>query len=261
MTHERSARFAIPAIARIAGGLALVGCLAVGCVRSAVPSASVASADRAASLRRQLSGHLERARGCLSEARLRDPDASGLVRFGFTIGTDGRVGDVSVEAWSEDERMLGACVRSRLTSLFFDPAPPSRPIRIERTFYRCPDERDGMCRLGAARALEAELDPELLGRVSAGLAARDDALEACANQTGGAPTVLDVRLELGEDGRIMAGQLNGAFPAGSPLSRCAVGPLLGAQIDGETPSGRTQLRYVYRLGATSTAPRTAQLSR
>ena len=61
--------------------------------------------------------------------------------------------------------------------------------------------------------------------------------------------VLDVRLEVGTDGRVMAGQLRESFPASTGLRRCAVGPLLGARIEGELPDERMQVRYVYRLGA------------
>jgi len=230
--------------------LVLIGLVATaGCAaRSAPARATQSSSERVRALRRQLAGHLERAEGCFTEAQLRDPNASGLVRFGFTIEPDGRVDAVDVDAWSEDDRMLAACVRSRLVSLFFAPAPP-RAVRIDRTFYSCPDARGGVCRLGAARPLEAEPSRDLIDRVNAGLAERDDELETCAREVGGAPAVLDVRLELGADGRIMAGQLMDSFPAQTDLSRCAVGPLLGARVEGEAPGDRVQLRYVYRLGA------------
>jgi hypothetical protein len=173
-----------------------------------------------------------------------------LVRVGFDIEPDGRVSDVEVEAWSADERVLAACVRSRVVALYFDPAPPSRAVHVDRTFYFCPDEEGGMCRLGGARAMAGDLGEELLSRVNASLAGRDGELEACARRIGGAPAVLDVRLELGEDGRIMAGQLNESFPADTQLTRCAVAPLLGARVEGDAPAERTQLRYVYRLGST-----------
>ena len=170
-------------------------------------------------------------------------------RVGFTIEPDGRVDDVSVDAWSRDEEMLAACVRSRVSSLFFDPAPPSEAVRIDRTFYFCPDEQGGLCRLGGARPLGGEASEDLLTRIDAGLSARDDRLEACAREIGGQPAVLDVRLEVGTDGRVMAGQLRESFPASTGLRRCAVGPLLGARIEGELPDERMQVRYVYRLGA------------
>lgn len=227
------------------GLIGLLGCAPTG----SAPAATSARADIAQSLRRQLAGHLERARGCFGEARLRDPNASGLVRLGFTIEPDGRVDDVAVEAWSRDEAMLAACVRSRIGSLYFDPAPPSEPVRVERTFYFCPDEQGGLCRLGGARPLDAEADDALLARIDAGLSARDEQLEACAREVGGRPAVLDVRLEVGTDGRVMAGQLRDSFPSATGLRRCAVGPLLGARIEGELPAERMHVRYVYRLGA------------
>lgn len=229
----------------ILGLVGLVGCAASG------PRPSVVSerTDVASSLRRQLAGHLERARGCFGEARLRDPNASGLVRVGFTIEPDGRVDDVSVDAWSRDEELLAACVRSRVSSLFFDPAPPREAVRVDRTFYFCPDEQGGLCRLGGARPLGGEASEDLLDRIDAGLAARDDRLEACAREIGGRPAVLDVRLEVGTDGRVMSGQLRESFPASTGLRRCAVGPLLGARVEGALPDARMQVRYVYRLGA------------
>jgi hypothetical protein len=231
---------------------AIAAALIAGC--AAAPRAELAStegASVASSLRIQLAGHLERARGCFSEARMRDPNASGLVRLGFTIQPSGRVEDVAVDAWSEDEQMLAACVRSRVVALYFDPAPPTEPVRVERTFYFCPDESGGMCRLGGARALgPSEASAELLARVDEGLRQRDDELEACARRVGGRPAVFDVRLELGANGRIMSGQLNDASPAETELSRCAVGPLLGASVEGDAPAEPMQLRYVYRLGST-----------
>lgn len=221
--------------------------LFIGCARPATTApAPVASSPRdgvAGSLRAQLAGHLDRAQGCFTEARLRDPDASGLVRYAFTIRSDGRVADVDVDAWSGDSRMLGACVRSRMSYLYFDPAPP-RDVRIERTFYVCPDEDDGLCQLGLVGG-----DDELMQRVARGLDARTEALEACARTVGADDAILDVRLELGPDGRIMAGQLHRAAPEGTPMARCAVSPLLGAQVTGPAPSETVQLRYVYRLGA------------
>ena len=232
----------------MAGALVVSGCAGA---QTAAPS-SAASASTASSLRLQLAGHLQRARGCFSEARMRDPNASGLVRVGFTIEPSGRVDEVEVEAWSEDERMLAACVRSRVVALYFDPAPPIEPLRVERTFYFCPDESGGMCRLGGARALapsSTAVDPALLARVDEGLRERDDELEACARSVGGRPAVFDVRLELGANGRIMSGQLNDSSPARTELSRCAVGPLLGASVEGAPPTPM-QLRYVFRLGST-----------
>lgn len=234
----------------ILGLVGLVGCATAEPMASARTNrAESGQLDVAGSLRRQLAGHLERARGCFGEARLRDPNVSGLVRVGFTIEPDGRVNDVSVDAWSRDEEMLAACVRSRVSSLFFDPAPPSEAVRIDRTFYFCPDEQGGLCRLGGARPLAGEASEDLLTRIDAGLSARDDRLEACAREIGGQPAVLDVRLEVGTDGRVMAGQLRESFPASTGLRRCAVGPLLGAHIEGELPDERMQVRYVYRLGA------------
>ena len=174
---------------------------------------------------------------------MRDPNASGLVRYAFTIEPDGRVTSVDVDAWSGDSRMLGACVRSRMSHLYFDPAPP-RAVRIERSFYVCPDEDDGLCRLGLVGG-----DAELMQRVASGLDARTDALEACAREVGADDAILDVRLELGSDGRIMAGQLHRAAPDGTPMARCAVSPLLGARVEGPAPEETVQLRYVYRLGA------------
>lgn len=220
----------------------------VGCARPALrstPTSAVARSrsDTISAIRSQLAGHLERARGCLTETRMRDPNASGLVRYALTIQPDGRVGDVEVDAWSADQRMLGACVRSRIVSLFFDPAP-AREVRIERTFYFCPDEEGGLCRLSLEGASE-----ELLARVRAGLAERDDALEACAARRGENEAVLDVRLELGEDGRIMAGRLERSVPEDSELRACAVGPLLGARIEGAPPGRRVELRYIFRLSA------------
>lgn len=245
-TTTTQRRATMTAVTVIAGALAL-GC--AGAPRAELATARTESVS--SSLRIQLAGHLERARGCFSEARMRDPNASGLVRVGFTIEPSGRVDDVSIDAWSEDERMLAACVRSRVVALYFDPAPPTEPVRVERTFYFCPDESGGMCRLGGARALApSEATPELLARVDEGLRERDDALEACARRIGGRPAVFDVRLELGANGRIMSGQLNDASPSQTALSRCAVGPLLGARIEGDGPAEPMQLRYVYRLGST-----------
>ncbi len=232
--------------ARLPALVLLLVVLGAGCARpggAPVADASPRPDRVAGSLRAQLAGHLDRARGCFTEARLRDPNASGLVRYAFTIEPTGRVTDVDVEAWSGDSRMLGACVRSRMAHLYFDPAPP-REVRIERTFYVCPDEDDGLCRLGLVGG-----DPELMTRVASGLEARTEALEACAREVGADGAVLDVRLELGPDGRIMAGQLHRAAPAGTPMARCAVGPLLGAEVAGPAPSETVQLRYVYRLGA------------
>lgn len=218
----------------------------LGCARRAVRSTQTSviarsQADTVHAIRSQLAGHLERAQGCLTETRMRDPNASGLVRYGFTIQPDGHVAAVEVDAWSADERMLAACVRSRMVSLFFDPAP-RREVRIERTFYFCPDEQGGLCRLSLEGAGQ-----ELLARVGAGLERRGAALEACAARRGGGEAVLDVRLELGEDGRIMAGRLVRSAPEDSALRGCAVGPLLGAQIEGDAPGQRIELRYIYRL--------------
>lgn len=174
---------------------------------------------------------------------MRGTNTSGLVHYAFTILPSGRVRDLEVDAWSADQRMLAACVQSRMVSLFFDPAPP-REVRIERTFYLCPEEEGGLCRLSLAGA-----NRELLPRVLDGLAERDDALEACAARSDQADAVLDVRLELSEDGRIMAGRLERSVPEDSALRRCAVGPLLGARVQGEPPSERVELRYIYRLSS------------
>jgi len=220
--------------------------MSAGCARRGrAPVASAMAAhptNTVSALRAQLSGHLDRARGCFTEARLRDPNASGLVHYAFTIEPSGRVQDVEIDAWSADSDMLAACVRSRMVSLYFDPAPP-RDVRIERTFVVCPDEERGLCRLGLAGG-----PTDLMQRVAEGLDERTAALEACAERVGETSAILDVRLELGPDGRIMEGQLHRAAPEGTPLARCAVGPLLGARVAGEHPGETTQLRYVYRLG-------------
>jgi len=222
--------------------------LGVGCARGSAFAAPLsletrAQSSRVRAVRSQLAGHLERAQGCLTETRMRTPNASGLVRYAFTIRPDGRVEDVDVDAWAAEDDLLGACVRSRMVSLFFDPAP-SREVRIERTFYFCPDEEDGLCRISLEGAR-----PELIARIRDGLAERDEELEACAARSGDQAAVLAVRLELGEDGRIMAGRLERSVPEDSPLRACAVGPLLGAQVHGVRPGERLELRYVYRLGA------------
>lgn len=221
--------------------MSLLGCstatpLPVETVATASPAATVRA------LRAQLAGHLERAHGCFGEARLRDPSSSGLVRYGFTIEPDGHVAGVEVAAWSEDREVLAGCVRARLTSLYFAPAPP-RAVRIERSFSSCAQGR-GLCPLGLVVDGEGA---ELLESVREGLAERDDDLEACASRHTG-EALLDVRLEVDEDGRIMAGRLAQSAPARSELARCAVGPLLGARV-APAPAEAFEVRYLFRLGA------------
>lgn len=212
---------------------ALLLCVLV-CGCGARPAAtSTTSVDRATSLRRQLDGHLARARDCL--------DRPGWVELAFTIRTDGRVADVDVDAWNDDDGMLAACVRSRIVSLYFDPAPPSREVRISRTMESCPGE--GLCRFG----VRADAPAELLERIDRSLAERDDEVRACAARLGGGRALLDVRLEVAPDGRIMAGQVRRASPDRTPLARCAVGPLLGTTIAGPAPEETLHVRHAIAL--------------
>ena len=217
---------------------AIVAMSLAGC-SVASPSPPQTGADPAATiraLRAQLAGHLERAHGCFAEA----PSSRGLVRYAFTIEPDGHVDGVEVAAWSEDRAALARCVRARLTSLYFSPAPP-RAVRIERSFSSCVER--GVCPLG----LVVDGRAELLESVREGLAERDDELEACASHHAGT-ALLDVRLEVNEDGRIMAGWLAESSPSRSELARCAVGPLLGARVVA-APAVAFEVRYLFRLGA------------
>lgn len=226
--------------------------LALGCARRAAPVAerTMAPQQTVAFLRSQLAGHLDRARGCFDDAARRHPGDGGMVRYSFDILPNGRVSAPEVEAFAQDDAALAACVRARLVSLYFDPAPPE-PVHIERVFVDCEGDADGVCRLGPARAV-GDLDPGVLVRVNESLADRDRDLRACAEGATSEEAVFDVRLALGPDGRIMEGRVERAFPDNSALRRCAVGPLLGTRIEGEGPSEEVELRYVYRLGGAST---------
>lgn len=228
----------------------MMGCASAGRSGAAEPSRT----ETVAFLRAQLAGHLERAHGCFEEAPLRDGGEAGMVRYGFTIRPDGRVEDVAVTGHAPDGEALAACVRSRLVALYFDPAPPNHPVRIERTVVRCEDDASGVCRLGPVRAVADEVDPGLLTRIDEGLAARDARLRACAAEAGGGEAVFDVRLELGPGGRVMQGRVVDSVPERTELRRCAVGPLLGASVEGEGPEAPLELRYVYRLGAAGEGP-------
>ncbi len=239
-------------LAPVLGPLLLASLLlAVGCARSGAGGSDGAERGRAetvAFLRAQLAGHLDRARGCFEDAARRHPGEGGMVRYGFDIRPDGRVEHVEVEAFAQDDRRLASCVRSRLVALYFDPAPPDRSVRIERTFVYCDDEASGVCRLGPARPVASEgAQAGLLTRVNEALAGHDEALRACASRAGGGEAVFDVRLSLDADGRIMEGRLERAFPAQTPLRRCAVGPFLGVRVGGEAPASPVELRYVFRL--------------
>ena len=220
--------------------------LAFGCAQPLSNQATTVLPERA--VQRQLRGHLERASGCLDEAQDRSRAASGWVEVDFRITPAGRLDDVRVEGHASDP-LLVLCVRSRVVSLYFDPAP-ERAVRVRRTLVLCPRGERGYCPLGELEAQGASR--ELRERAAAALDDRRDDLERCA---AGAErdAILDVELELGPDGRIMAGRLVRALPESTELRRCAVGPLLGARLTGDAPGERQSLRYRYRLGATSTS--------
>ena len=221
----------------------LVGLLA-GCAgRVPADGARVPGLEREA-VRRQLRGHLARLRGCHDEALRRDPDASAFVDVDLRIGTDGRVDELRVEGHETAGSAILPCVRSRLVHLYFDPAP-RRPARVRRSYAYCAHDDGGVCRLGPVRALRAgAAASEALGR---SVAARTDALSACARGAGTtAGAILDLELQV-RAGRIMAGRVRRVVPEASPLRGCGVGPLLGTAVEEGAAPADGSYRAVLRL--------------
>ncbi len=211
------------------------------------PPAQVGEGDPA--LARQLTGHLRRVEGCFDLHRTR----AALVEVSFTIEPDGHVDDVTASRESGEGRGLGECIRGRLSGLYFDPAP-GRPIAMHHRFARCEHAEGGLCMLGPAE------------RVGAGPAAHQRAVEALFEAQGAAigqcqaevraetEQLVEVEVTVGEDGRVMTGRITDAAPADGPAVRCALRPLLGAKIEGETPSAPVRYRRLMILEPFASAP-------
>lgn len=177
--------------------------------------------DRA--VRRQLAGHLQRVRECLPIGR------AGLVDVALVVLPDGSVGDARVTRDTSALRAVAPCMRQRMRSLRFDP-PPSQAVRFRHRFTACAFGSDLACQLGpVVDDTGARVRPALEEAFRALHERRAECLAAHPDER----AILEVELTV-VDGKLTSGWVRRAEPATSPLRRCGVGPLLGAELAGVT---------------------------
>ncbi|MBO6938399.1 MAG: hypothetical protein JJ863_25750 [Deltaproteobacteria bacterium] len=198
--------------------------LLLGCASNPPPTSTAVRGLRApddAAVRRQLAGHLPRIRECLPVGR------SGLIDFELTVLPDGSVANAKVTRDTSMLRKVTPCMRHRLAALRFDP-PPSSATRFRHRFTACALGTDLACELGPV------VDPE--GRrvrpsLEEGLRSLHDRRAECLARHPEERAILDVEVAVDGQGKVMSGTVLRVEPAGSPLRECAVGPLLGAELD------------------------------
>jgi hypothetical protein len=229
-----------------------IGCAPAGStvvMRPPAPELSHAAPGSGA-VARQVETHLQRVRGCYDEARAETRELSGLVDTRFVIGTDGHVHDVQIERDTSGHPSLAACIESRLSGLFFDPAP-TEDREQAHAFVLCAPGVD-FCGLGPVTTVDGHAHHEG-SALAAVLGDRARDMRRCAAELAppGTSAVVSVELTVEPDGRIMGGRVRETLPAESSLRRCAVGPLLGAPST-LAPDDRTRFRYTFVLDVPAT---------
>ncbi len=218
----------------------LVGCAGARAVRG--EPAPAAADDEAAE--RQLRGHLARARGCYDEARGRNGSLSGWVRVAVHVSPESRLSTARVVEDTSGDATLAECVESRLSGLYFDPAP-TRAIERVHDFVLCPHDAPGLCALGPVKAAEGA-GPDRAVAEALGTRAAD--IERCAAERARDGTaLLDVELRLEPNGRILSGRVRESVPARTALRACAVGPILGLTVPGVELSAPVTYRMTYAI--------------
>lgn len=203
-------------------------------------------------VQRQLEGHLARARGCYDEARRRRGDLAGWIRVAVRISPDSHASEAEVLTNTSGDAQLAECMRTRLSALYFDPAPTQAVERVH-DFVLCPHDAPGLCELGPIRAVEGA-GPD--GAVAEAIGGRAADIERCAADTATTDdaAVLDIELRLDPDGRILSGRVRDSVPASTPLRACAVRPLLGLSVPDVTVTSPVTYRVTYALRPTDTDP-------
>jgi len=206
--------------------LGILSILGFGCIgpQTAAPASSAEPASRApddAAVRRQLAGHLPRIRECLPVGR------SGLVDFELTVLPDGTVANAKVTRDTSTLRRVAPCMRQRLAALHFDP-PPTGATRFRHRFTACALGTDLACELGPVVDDEGH---RVRPALEEGLRSLHDRRAGCLARHPDERAIVDVEVRVDGRGKVMSGTVLRVEPPGSPLRECAVGPLLGAELD------------------------------
>lgn len=217
--------------------------LLAGCARPAAPApASAPPLPDDDAVRRQLAGHLLRVRECLPVGR------AGLVDIALTVLPDGSVANAAVLRDTSALRQVAPCMRQRMAALRFDP-PPSAPTRFRHRFTACALGTDLACELGPV------VDPE--GRrvrpaLAEGLRSLHERRAECLAKHPTERAIVDLEVQVDEAGKVTSGTVLRMEPPSSPLRECAVGPLLGAELEVR----RARLRATIGVGLAPARSRT-----